>query len=57
MTYLQQVLSEFVAETGSEWGQYLLDNFGMASSQFVLVKPKASNIDTLLTVSVQEQVA
>jgi glutamate synthase (NADPH/NADH) large chain len=57
VTYLQQVLTEFVAETGSEWGQYLLDNFGMASNQFVLVKPKASNIDTLLTISVQEQVA
>jgi len=57
VTHLQQILAEFVTETGSEWGQYLLDNFGMASNQFVLVKPKASSIDTLLTISVQEQVA
>ena len=45
---LRAIIAEFTEETGSEWGQYLLDNFEAVSSQFLLVKPKASDIDALL---------
>ncbi|MFT6103085.1 MAG: glutamate synthase (NADPH/NADH) large chain [Candidatus Endobugula sp.] len=48
VAHLRDILAEFVEETNSQWGQYLLDNFGMASSQFVLVKPIASNVEALL---------
>jgi glutamate synthase (NADPH/NADH) large chain len=48
IAHLRDILTEFVKETGSQWGKYLFDNFGMASSQFVLVKPIASSIDALL---------
>jgi len=41
-------ISEFVQTTGSEWGQYLLDNFADMIGKFWLVKPKAASIDSLL---------
>ena len=46
--YLHGIVTEFVAETQSEWGQYLLDNFSVVASQFILVKPKSSDINQLL---------
>jgi glutamate synthase (NADPH/NADH) large chain len=59
---LREVITEFVSETKSEWGQYLLDNFDAMVSEFVLVKPKAADIDKLLEPlaskkTVQEKVA
>ncbi len=45
---LRSIIAEFVDETQSEWGQYLLDNFDDIAGQFVLVKPKAADIDKLL---------
>ena len=47
-SHLRGVLREFVEETGSEWGQYILDNFDAMSRRFWLVKPKAANLENLL---------
>ncbi|WP_246540132.1 glutamate synthase large subunit [sulfur-oxidizing endosymbiont of Gigantopelta aegis] len=46
--YLKGKIAEFVQATGSEWGQYILDNFVDMSGKFWLVKPKAASIDSLL---------
>jgi glutamate synthase (NADPH/NADH) large chain len=54
---LHSIITEFVEETGSEWGQHLLDNFDVVAGQFVLVKPKAADVDKLLEPVVQEKVA
>jgi glutamate synthase (NADPH/NADH) large chain len=37
-----------VAETGSVWGQEILDDFRSFIGQFWLVKPKAASIDSLI---------
>ncbi len=51
--HLRQIVETFVAETGSAWGRQILDNFADYVGKFWLVKPKASEIasllDTLLT--------
>ncbi len=54
---LRGIITEFVEETASEWGQYLLDNFDQMSAKFLLVKPKAADIDKLLDTVAQEKVA
>jgi len=46
--YLLALIREFVAETGSIWGQHILDNFADFEDQFWLVKPKAADLDGLL---------
>jgi glutamate synthase (NADPH/NADH) large chain len=46
--HLRSVIAEFVEETGSAWGQELLDNFGQYVGKFWLVKPKAANLGSLL---------
>jgi glutamate synthase (NADPH/NADH) large chain len=46
--YLRGKIEEFVQATGSEWGQYILDNFADISGKFWLVKPKADSISSLL---------
>jgi glutamate synthase (NADPH/NADH) large chain len=46
--HLKQTIQEFVAETGSERGQYILDNLTDMLSKFWLVKPKAADLDSLL---------
>ena len=46
--YLLGKVREFVDETHSQHGQNILDNFASMVGRFWLVKPKASNIDTLL---------
>ncbi len=47
-SHLRSVLREYVEETGSEWGQYILDNFDAMSRKFWLVKPKAASLENLL---------
>ncbi|MCP5335869.1 MAG: glutamate synthase large subunit, partial [Oceanospirillaceae bacterium] len=47
-SHLRSVLSEFVAETGSAWGQELLSNFESYVGKFWLVKPKAAGLQQLL---------
>ena len=47
-SHLRKMIEAFVAETGSAWGRHILDNFADMLEKFWLVKPKASEIDTLL---------
>ncbi len=47
--HLRATLREFVDETGSKWGQTLLDEFADYVGKFWLVKPKAADLDRLLS--------
>ncbi|MGB1090497.1 MAG: glutamate synthase large subunit [Oceanobacter sp.] len=46
--HLRQVIREFVKETGSAWGQQILDDFDGYIGKFWLVKPKADDLQQLL---------
>ena len=46
--YLQVLLEDYVRETGSEWGGHILEDLDDMLSKFWLVKPKASELTTLL---------
>jgi glutamate synthase (NADPH/NADH) large chain len=46
--HLRMVIKEYVQETGSEWGQHILDNFTDFLRKFWLVKPKAASLKMLL---------
>lgn len=46
--HLRQIITEFVAETGSKWGETILENFSDYEGKFWLVKPKASSLASLL---------
>ena len=46
--YLHGIVHDFVRETGSARGQYLLDHFDQVVRRFWLVKPIASDLATLL---------
>ena len=46
---LEEMLETHTAETGSEWGRELLDNFYTLSSRFWLVTPKAAELSALLS--------
>ena len=46
--FLRDNIEEFVAETGSQWGQTILDNFEDYVGKFWLVKPKAADFHQLL---------
>jgi glutamate synthase (NADPH/NADH) large chain len=46
--FLRGMIREFVAETGSSWGQELLDNFRDYLGKFWLVKPKATDLQAIL---------
>ncbi|WOX07146.1 glutamate synthase large subunit [Microbulbifer pacificus] len=48
-SHLREVIEEFVDETGSEWGQELLDNLDDYLNKFWLVKPKAASLAGLLS--------
>ncbi len=52
--HLRSVIEEYVAETESAWGKNLLDQFDDYVGKFWLVRPKASNLNTLLD-SVQKR--
>lgn len=47
-SYLLSKIREFVGETHSRHGQWILDNYAALVGRFWLVKPKAANIKTLL---------
>jgi glutamate synthase (NADPH/NADH) large chain len=47
--HLRNDIREFVEETRSEWGTHLLDNFEDYVGKFWLVKPKAADLDRLLS--------
>ncbi len=46
--HLRTVIKDFVADTGSVRGQYILDNFADEINKFWLVKPKAASLENLL---------
>ncbi|PKM33680.1 MAG: glutamate synthase large subunit, partial [Gammaproteobacteria bacterium HGW-Gammaproteobacteria-12] len=48
-SHLESVLAEYVEETGSEWGQNLLENLDDYLRKFWLVKPKAASLKSLLS--------
>ncbi len=48
--YLREKIESYVQQTGSAWGQEILDNFNTMVSKFWLVKPKAASIDGLLDI-------
>jgi glutamate synthase (NADPH/NADH) large chain len=45
---LENTIREYVDETNSEWGQYILENFSHFVRKFWMVKPKSAAFDTLL---------
>lgn len=47
--HLRSNMREYVEETGSAWGDYLLQNFEDYVGKFWLVKPKAAEFDRLLS--------
>jgi glutamate synthase (NADPH/NADH) large chain len=47
-SHLRMVIKEYVQETGSVWGQHILDNFTDFLRKFWLVKPKAASLKMLL---------
>ncbi|UCE89146.1 MAG: glutamate synthase large subunit [Pseudomonadota bacterium] len=46
--YLHGMISEHVSETGSAWGRHLLENFDDMVGKFWLVKPKATDLESLI---------
>ncbi|MGV6807192.1 MAG: glutamate synthase large subunit [bacterium] len=48
-SHLRGMIKTFVAETGSEWGREIVENFEDYLSKFWLVKPKAASLGGLLT--------
>ncbi|KAB7624407.1 glutamate synthase large subunit [Alkalilimnicola sp. S0819] len=46
--YLRNLIADYVAETGSDWGREVLENFRDYVGKFWLVKPKAADIQSLL---------
>ena len=46
--YLQAALAEYVDETDSEWGHYIVENFNHFQRKIWMVKPKAAEFDSLL---------
>ena len=47
--HLRSTIEEFTRETGSAWGGHMLDNFEDYVGKFWLVKPKAADLDRLLS--------
>jgi glutamate synthase (NADPH/NADH) large chain len=47
--HLRSNIEEFSRETGSEWGAHLIENFEDYVGKFWLVKPKAADLDRLLS--------
>ena len=46
--YLQSMLEDYVNETGSAWGAHILEDLDDTLRKFWLVKPKASELNSLL---------
>jgi glutamate synthase (NADPH/NADH) large chain len=46
--YLRRLIREFVSETGSKWGESILDDFYDFAAKFWLVKPVAADLEHLL---------
>ncbi len=48
-SHLHRVLTEYVAETCSQWGREVLENLDDYARRFWLVKPKAASLKSLLS--------
>ncbi len=48
-THLREIIAEHVEETGSEWGREIHENFEDYVGKFWLVKPKAADLQQLLS--------
>ena len=48
--YLRRLIREFVSETGSNWGESILDDFYDFAAKFWLVKPVAADLEHLLDI-------
>ena len=46
--HLRSNIHTFINETGSAWGQHILDHWADFVGKFWLVKPKAASVDSLL---------
>ena len=48
LDYMRGLIKDYVAETNSRWGQFVLEDFLDLVGRFWLIKPKASDLDSLL---------
>ena len=48
LQHLRNLIEQHVRETGSVWGEEILNDFRSFMGKFWVVKPKAAAIDTLL---------
>jgi glutamate synthase (NADPH) large chain len=46
--YLQDLLAEYIAETDSDWGRSILEDFSSYVNRFWLIKPTASKLGSLI---------
>jgi glutamate synthase (NADPH/NADH) large chain len=46
--FLKNMISDHVNETGSQWGENIINNFSDYAPRFWLVKPKAASLSSLL---------
>ncbi len=46
--YLRETIKRYVAATDSDWGKHILQNFSDYIGKFWLVKPKASELESLM---------
>jgi glutamate synthase (NADPH/NADH) large chain len=51
--FLRDMIRDYVAETGSKWGQTILNNYEDYSGKFWLIKPKAIDLASLLDTLLQ----
>jgi glutamate synthase (NADPH/NADH) large chain len=49
--FLEKSIIDYVEKTNSEWGRIILDNFDNYIDKFLIVKPKAINIEELFNKS------
>ncbi|MEP7244905.1 MAG: glutamate synthase-related protein, partial [Gammaproteobacteria bacterium] len=49
LQHLEALIEQHVAETGSAWGEEILNDFRTYIGKFWVVKPKAASIDSLMT--------
>ena len=54
--HLRDVITDFVNATGSERGQFILDNFADCIGKFWLVKPTAAKLESLM-IDLQQRAA
>jgi glutamate synthase (NADPH/NADH) large chain len=46
--HLRALLMKYVAETGSEWGEMILEDYRTFLPKFWVVKPKAAELNSLI---------